>query len=144
MRTDINDIRQAVGSLMEGLYVDGCQTDFTVQIIEANPPEQGDDSVALYMGGERSWNIVNQRFDEMPDEYLTFSILADETNSGTIVVEVHDDSGYGDALDYIEIDTSECHDNTEAIMVEDEQLHTGLHGDTEDYIKRVMLDGKTD
>ena len=112
MRTDINDIRQAVGSLMEGIYVDGCQTDFTVQIIEANPPEQGDDSVALYMGGERSWNIVNQRFDEMPDEYLTFSILADETNSGTIVVEVHDDSGYGDALDYIEIDTSECHDNT--------------------------------
>lgn len=51
MRTGITDIEQAVESLMEHVYVDGHQTDFTVQTIEANPPMRGDDSVALYMGG---------------------------------------------------------------------------------------------
>ena len=38
MRTGITDIEQAVESLMEHVYVDGHQTDFTVQTIEANPP----------------------------------------------------------------------------------------------------------
>lgn len=50
MHTGITDIEQAVESLMEHVYVDGHQTDFTVQTIEANPPLRGDDSVALYMG----------------------------------------------------------------------------------------------
>lgn len=144
MRTDINDIRQAVESLMEGIYVDGSQTDFTVQTIEGNPLENGDDSVALYMGDERNWNIVNQRFDEMPDVWMTFHIIIDEQDLGTISVMTHDDSGYAEALGYIEIDTSECRNDTEVIMVEEEQLYAGLRGRTLDYVKRVMFNGNAD
>ena len=145
MRTGITDIEQAVESLMERVYVDGHQTDFTVQTIEANPPLRGDDSVALYMGDERSWNIADQRFMDTPEVWLTFQIIVDEPNRGTIAVMTHDDTGYAEALDYIEINASEfADDETAAIMVEADQLYTGLHGRTLDYITRVMLDGNTD
>ena len=130
---------------MEHVYVDGHQTDFTVQTIEANPPMRGDDSVALYMGGERSWNIADQQFMDAPEVWPTFPIIVDEPNRGTIAVMTHDDTGYAEALDYIEINASEfADDETSAIMVEADQLYTGLHGRTLDYITRVMLDGNTD
>ncbi len=93
MHTGITDIEQAVESLMEQVYVDGHQTDFTVQTIEANPPMRGDDSVALYMGDERSWNIADQRFMDAPDVWLTFHIIVDEPNIGTIYVMKQDDTG---------------------------------------------------
>lgn len=145
MRTDIKDIEQAVRGLTEGIYVDGVAVDFTTQVIESNPPHV-DDSVALYMGDtERYWDIVGQRFydGDAPDVWLTFSILADEPGLGTIAVYQHDGDSYADALDYIEIDAREfAGDETAAVMVESEQLYAGLHGATEDYVKRVMLDGK--
>lgn len=146
MRTDIKDIEQAVRGLMEGIYVDGVAVDFTTQVIESNPPHV-DDSVALYMGDtERYWDIVGQRFydGDAPDVWLTFSILADEPGLGTIGVYSHDTAdGYADVVDYIEIDAREfADDETAASMVESEQLYAGLHGATEDYVKRVMLDGK--
>lgn len=146
MRTDIKDIEQAVRGLMEGIYVDGVAVDFTTQVIESNPPHV-DDSVALYMGDtERQWDTVGQRFydGDAPDVWLTFSILADEPGLGTIGVYSHDTAdGYADVVDYIEIDAREfADDETAAGMVESEQLYAGLHGATEDYVKRVMLDGK--
>ena len=145
MRTDIKDIEQAVRGLMEGIYVDGVAVDFTTQVIESNPPREAD-SVALYMGDtERQWGIVGQRFVDAPDCWLSFAILTDESGLGTIAVYQHDGDSYADVLDYIEIDASEfADDETATLMVEDDQLYTGLRGATLDYIKRVMLDGKTD
>lgn len=97
------------------------------------------------MGDERSWNIADQRFMDAPEVWLTFPIIVDEPNMGTIAVMTHDDTGYAEALDYIEINASEfADDETAAIMVEADQLYTGLHGRTLDYITRVMLDGNTD
>ena len=145
MRTDIKDIEQAVRGLMEGIYVDGVAVDFTTQVIESNPPHEAD-SVALYMGeDERRWDIVAQRFDDAPDVWLSFAILTDEPGLGTIAVYQHDGDSYADVLDYIEIDAREvADDETATLMVEDDQLYTGLRGATLDYIQRVMLDGKAD
>ncbi len=144
MRTDIKDIEQAVRGLMEGIYVDGVAVDFTTQVIESNPPHV-DDSVALYMGDtERAWDIVGQRFYDAPDCWLSFAILVDDEDGGTIAVYQHDGSGYADVLDYIEIDTSFVGSDGPAIEhVESEQLYAGLHiRETLNYIKRVMLNGK--
>lgn len=143
MRTDIHDIEQAVREMMDRVYVDGVAVDYTTQIIESNPPHV-DDSVALYMGDtERAWDIVGQRFYEAPDCWLSFAILVDDEDGGTIAVYQHDESGYADVLDYIEIDTSFVGSDGPAIEhVESEQLYAGLHGATEDYVKRVMCDGK--
>lgn len=147
MRTDIKDIEQAVREMMDGVYMDGVAVDYTTQIIESNPPHEAD-SVALYMGDtERQWDIVGQRFydGDAPDVWLSFAILTDESGLGTIAVYQHDGDSYADVLDYIEIDASEfADDETATLMVEDDQLYTGLRGATLDYIKRVMLDGKTD
>ena len=141
MRTDI--IEQAVREMMDRVYVDGVAVDYTTQIIESNPPREAD-SVALYMGDtERSWDIVGQRFYDAPDCWLSFAILVDNEDGGTIAVYQHDGSGYADVLDYIEIDTSFVGSDGPAIEhVESEQLCAGLHGATEDYVKRVMCDGK--
>lgn len=146
MRTDIYDIEQAVREMMDRVYVDGVAVDYTTQIIESNPPHEAD-SVALYMGDtERYWDIVGQRFcdGDAPDVWLSFAILVDEPGRGTIGVFSHDASdGYADVVDYIEIDAREfVDDETATIMVESEQLYTGLRGATLDYVKRVMLDGK--
>lgn len=146
MRADIHDIEQAVREMMGRVYVDGVAVDFTTQVIESNPPHV-DDSVALYMGDtERYWDIVGQCFydGDTPDVWLSFAILADEPGLGTIGVFSHDTAdGYADVVDYIEIDAREfADDETAAGMVESEQLYAGLHGATEDYVKRVMCDGK--
>lgn len=142
MRTDIHDIEQAVREMMDRVYVDGTAVDYTTQIIESNPPREAD-SVALYMGDtERAWDIVGQRFEDAPDCWLSFAILADEPGLGTIAVYQHDGDSYADVLDYIEIDTSGAADETAVLMVESDQLYAGLHGATLDYIERVMLDGK--
>lgn len=145
MRTDIRDIEQAVREMMDRVYVDGVAVDYTTQIIESNPPREAD-SVALYMGDtERAWDSVGQRFYEAPDCWLSFAILVDdEPGLGTIGVFSHDTAdGYADVVDYIEIDAREfADDETAAGMVESEQLYAGLHGATEDYVKRVMCDGK--
>ena len=145
MRTDIHDIEQAVREMMDRVYVDGTAVDYTTQIIESNPPHEAD-SVALYMGDtERQWDIVGQRFydGDAPDVWLSFAILTDEPGLGTIAVYQHDGDSYADVLDYIEIDAREVADDETATgMVESEQLYAGLHGATEDYVKRVMLDGK--
>lgn len=128
---------------MDRVYVDGVAVDYTTQIIESNPVREAD-SVALYMGDtERAWDIVGQRFYDAPDCWLSFAILVDDEDGGTIAVYQHDGSGYADVLDYIEIDAREfADDETAAGMVESEQLYAGLHGATEDYVKRVMCDGK--
>lgn len=144
MRTDIYDIEQAVREMMDRVYVDGVAVDCTTQIIESNPPHEAD-SVALYMGDtERAWDIVGQRFYDAPDCWLSFAILVDDEDGGTIAVYQHDGSGYADVLDYIEIDTSFVGADGPAIEhVESEQLYAGLHiRETLNYIKRVMLDGK--
>ena len=143
MRTDIHDIEQAVREMMDRVYVDGTAVDYTTQIIESNPPREAD-SVALYMGvDERRWDIVAQRFEDAPDCWLSFAILTDEPGMGTIAVYQHDGDSYADALDYIEIDAREfADDETAVLMVESDQLYTGLRGATLDYIKRVMLNGK--
>lgn len=143
MRTDLHDIEQAVREMMDRVYVDGTAVDYTTQVIESNPPREAD-SVALYMGDtERAWDIVGQRFYDAPDCWLSFAILVDDEDGGTIAVYQHDGSGYADVLDYIEIDTSFVGADGPAIEhVESEQLYAGLHGATEDYVKRVMLDGK--
>lgn len=144
MRTDIHDIEQAVREMMDRVYVDGVAVDYTTQIIESNPPHM-DDSVALYMGDtERAWDIVGQRFYDAPDCWLSFAILVDDEDGGTIAVYQHDGSSYADVLDYIEIDTSFVGADGPAIEhVESEQLYAGLHiRETLNYIKRVMLDGK--
>ena len=142
MRTDIHDIEQAVREMMDRVYVDGTAVDYTTQLIESNPPREAD-SVALYMGDtERAWDIVGQRFYDAPDCWLSFAILVDDEDGGTIAVYQHDGSGYADVLDYIEIDTSGAADETAVLMVESDQLYAGLHGATLDYIERVMLDGK--
>ncbi len=140
MRTDIHDIEQAVREIV---YVDGMAVDYTTQVIESNPPHEAD-AVALYMGvDERRWDIVAQRFEDAPDCWLSFAILTDEPGMGTIAVYQHDGDSYADALDYIEIDAREfADDETASLMVESDQLYTGLRGATLDYIKRVMLDGK--
>ena len=145
MRTDIHDIEQAVRAMMNRVYVNGVAVDCTTQIIESNPPREAD-SVALYMGeDERRWDIVAQRFDDAPDVWLSFAILTDEPGLGTIAVYQHDGDSYADVLDYIEIDAREvADDETATLMVEDDQLYTGLRGATLDYIQRVMLDGKAD
>lgn len=81
MRTDIKDIEQAVRELMAGIYyTDGVAIDYTTTIIDANPPEPADASVALYMGdAPRSWDVVAQRWRVgAPAAWLTFSILIDE------------------------------------------------------------------
>lgn len=143
MRTDLHDIEQAVREMMDRVYVDGTAVDYTTQVIESNPPREAD-SVALYMGDtERAWDIVGQRFYDAPDCWLSFAILVDDEDGGTIAVYQHDGSGYADVLDYIEINTSFVGADGPAIEhVESEQLYAGLHGATEDYVKRVMLDGK--
>lgn len=144
MRTDIHDIEQAVREMMDRVYVDGVAVDCTTQIIESNPPREAD-SVALYMGDtERAWDIVGQRFYDAPDCWLSFAILVDDEDGGTIAVYQHDGSGYADVLDYIEIDTSFVGADGPAIEhVESEQLYAGLHiRETLNYIKRVMLNGK--
>lgn len=143
MRADIHDIEQAVREMMDRVYVDGVAVDYTTQIIESNPPREAD-SVALYMGDtERAWDIVGQCFYDAPDCWLSFAILVDDEDGGTIAVYQHDESGYADVLDYIEIDTSFVGSDGPAIEhVESEQLYAGLHGATEDYVKRVMCDGK--
>lgn len=144
MRTDIHDIEQAVREMMYRVYVDGVAVDYTTQIIESNPPREAD-SVALYMGDtERAWDIVGQRFYDAPDCWLSFAILVDDEDGGTIAVYQHDGSGYADVLDYIEIDTSFVGADGPAIEhVESEQLYAGLHiRETLNYIKRVMLNGK--
>lgn len=140
---DIHDIEQAVREMMDRVYVDGVAVDYTTQIIESNPPREAD-SVALYMGDTaRAWDIVGQRFYDDPDCWLSFAILVDDEDGGTIAVYHHDGSGYADVLDYIEIDAREfADDETAAGMVESEQLYAGLRGATEDYVKRVMLNGK--
>lgn len=145
MRTDIKDIEQAVRELMDGIYVDGVAVDCTTTIIDANPPESADASVALYMGDdERAWDVVAQRWrdGDAPAAWLTFGILIDEPGRGTIAVYQHDGDDYADVLDYIELDTTDARDDTEAIELEAQQLYAGLHGATEDYVKRVMLNGK--
>lgn len=143
MRTDLHDIEQAVREMMDRVYVDGTAVDYTTQVIESNPPHEAD-AVALYMGvDERRWDIVAQRFNDAPDCWLSFAILADELGRGTIGVFSHDAAdGYADVVDYIEIDTSGAADETAVLMVESDQLYAGLHGATLDYIERVMLDGK--
>lgn len=143
MRTNIQDIEQAVREMMERVYVDGTAVDYTTQVIESNPPHEAD-AVALYMGvDERRWDIVAQRFEDAPDCWLSFAILTNEPGMGTIAVYQHDGDSYADALDYIEIDAREfADDETVVLMVESDQLYTGLRGATWDYIKRVMLDGK--
>ena len=144
MRIDLHDIEQAVREMMDRVYVDGVAVDYTTQIIESNPPREAD-SVALYMGeDERRWDIVGQRFYDAPDCWLSFAILVDDEDGGTIAVYQHDGSGYADVLDYIEIDTSFVGADGPAIEhVESEQLYAGLHiRETLNYIKRVMLDGK--
>lgn len=143
MRTDIYDIEQTVREMMDRVYVDGVAVDYVTQIIESNPPREAD-SVALYMGvDERRWDIVAQRFEDAPDCWLSFAILTDEPGMGTIAVYQHDGDSYADVLDYIEIDAREfADDETAVLMVESDQLYTGLRGATLDYIKRVMCDGK--
>lgn len=144
MRIDLHDIEQAVREMMDRVYVDGVAVDYTTQIIESNPPREAD-SVALYMGDtERAWDIVGQRFYDAPDCWLSFAILVDDEDGGTIAVYQHDGSGYADVLDYIEIDTSFVGADGPAIeQVESEQLYAGLHiRETLNYIQRVMLDGK--
>lgn len=143
MRTDIHDIEQAVRDLMEGVYVNGVMVDYTTQIVESNPPREADD-VALYMGDtERAWDVAGQCWrDGAPDVWLTFSIIADVPGVGTIAVYQHDGDDYVDALDFIDIDTRGAADRAAALMLESDQLYTGLRGATLDYIKRVMLDGK--
>ena len=144
MRIDLHDIEQAVREMMDRVYVDGVAVDYTTQIIESNPPREAD-SVALYMGDtERAWDIVGQRFYDAPDCWLSFTILVDDEDGGTIAVYQHDGSGYADVLDYIEIDTSFVGADGPAIEhVESEQLYAGLHiRETLNYIKRVMCDGK--
>lgn len=144
MRIDLHDIEQAVREMMDRVYVDGTAVDYTTQIIESNPPHEAD-SVALYMGDtERAWDIVGQRFYDAPDCWLSFAILVDDEDGGTIAVYQHDGSGYADVLDYIEIDTSFVGADGPAIeQVESEQLYAGLHiRETLNYIKRVMLNGK--
>lgn len=144
MRTDLHDIEQAVREMMDRVYVDGTAVDYTTQVIESNPPREAD-SVALYMGDtERAWDIVGQRFYDAPDCWLSFAILVDDEDGGTIAVYQHDGSGYADVLDYIEIDTSFVGADGPAIeQVESEQLYAGLHiRETLNYIKRVMCDGK--
>lgn len=144
MRIDLHDIEQAVREMMDRVYVDGVAVDYTTQIIESNPPREAD-SVALYMGDtERAWDIVGQRFYDAPDCWLSFAILVDDEDGGTIAVYQHDGSGYADVLDYIEIDTSFVGADGPAIEhVESEQLYAGLHiRETLNYIKRVMCDGK--
>ena len=144
MRTDIKDIRDAVVDLMDHTYVDGVAIDYTTTIIDANPPESADASVALYMGdAPRSWDVVAQRWrGGAPAAWLTFSILTDEPGRGTIAVYQHDGDDYTDVLDYIELDTADARDDTEAIELEAQQLYAGLRGRTLDYIRRVMLNGK--
>ena len=144
MRTDIQDIEQAVRDMMGHVCVDGVAVDYVTQIIESNPPREAD-AVALYMGDtERAWDIVGQRFYDAPDCWLSFAILVDDEDGGTIAVYQHDGSGYADVLDYIEIDTSFVGADGPAIEhVESEQLYAGLHiRETLNYIKRVMVDGK--
>ena len=144
MRIDLHDIEQAVREMMDRVYVDGVAVDYTTQLIESNPPREAD-SVALYMGDtERAWDIVGQRFYDAPDCWLSFAILVDDEDGGTIAVYQHDGSGYADVLDYIEIDTSFVGADGPAIeQVESEQLYAGLHiRETLNYIQRVMLDGK--
>lgn len=144
MRTDIKDIEQAVRELMDGIYVDGVAIDYTTTIIDANPPESADASVALYMGDdERTWDVIEQRWrDGAPAAWLTFGIMIDEPDAGTIAVYQHDGDDYTDALDYIELDTADARDDTEAIEIEEQQLYAGLRGRTLDYIRRVMLPQK--
>ena len=130
--------------MMDRVYVDGVAVDYTTQIIESNPPHEAD-SVALYMGDtERAWDIVGQRFYDAPDCWLSFAILVDDEDGGTIAVYQHDGDDYTDVLDYIEIDTSFMGADGPAIeQVESEQLYAGLYiRETLNYIKRVMLDGK--
>lgn len=144
MRTDMHDIEQAVREMMDCVYVDGTAVDYTTQVIESNPPREAD-AIALYMGDtERAWDIVGQRFYDAPDCWLSFAILVDDEDGGTIAVYQHDGSGYADVLDYIEIDTSFVGADGPAIeQVESEQLYAGLHiRETLNYIQRVMLDGK--
>ena len=146
MRTDIYDIEQAVREMMDHVCVNGVAVDYVTQIIESNPPREAD-SVALYMGNtERAWDIVGQRFydGDAPDVWLSFAILVDDEDGGTIAVYQHDGSGYADVLDYIEIDTGFVGADGPAIEhVESEQLYAGLHiRETLNYIKRVMCDGK--
>ena len=145
MRTDIQDIEQAVREMMDRVYVKGVAVDYVTQIIESNPPREAD-AVALYMGDtERAWDIVGQRFydGDAPDVWLSFAILTDEPGCGTIGVFSHDAAdGYADVVDYIEIDTRGAADELAAGMTEVDQLYAGLHGATLDYIERVMLDGK--
>ena len=152
MRTDIKDIEQAVRELMDGIYMDCVYMDgvavtvgYQVQTIDANPPESAGASVALYLGDERTWDVVAQRWrGGAPAAWLTFSILTDEPGRGTIAVYQHDGDDYTDVLDYIEIDTTWTDDEAAVIMVESETLYAGLHGATEDYVERVMLNGKAD
>lgn len=147
MRTDIKDIRDAVVDLMDHTYVDGVAVDYTTTIIDANPPESADASVALYMGDdERAWDVVAQRWrdGDAPAAWLTFAILIDEPGRGTIAVYQHDGDDYADVLDYIELDTTDARDDTEAIELEAQQLYAGLRCRTLDYIRRVMLNGEAD
>ena len=144
MRTDIYDIEKAVRDMMGHVCVDGVAVDYTTQIVESNPPREADD-VALYMGDtERAWDVAGQCWrDGAPDVWLTFSIIADVPGVGTIAVYQHDGDDYVDALDFIDIDTRALVDSLAvALMLESDQLYTGLRGATLDYIKRVMLDGK--
>lgn len=146
MRTDIQDIEQAVREMMDRVYVKGVAVDYVTQIIESNPPREAD-AVALYMGDtEHAWDVAGQRFydGDAPDVWLSFAILVDDEDGGTIAVYQHDGSGYADVLDYIEIDTSFVGADGPAIeQVESEQLYAGLHiRETLNYIKRVMCDGK--
>ena len=145
MRTDIQDIEQAVREMMDRVYVKGVAVDYVTQIIESNPPREAD-SVALYMGNtERAWDTVGQRFydGDAPDVWLSFAILTDEPGCGTIGVFSHDAAdGYADVVDYIEIDTRGAADEAASLMVESDQLYAGMHGATLDYIKRIMCDGK--
>lgn len=144
MRTDIKDIEQAVRELMDSIYTDGVAVDYTTTIIDANPPESAGASIALYMGDEpRTWDVVAQRWHGgAPAAWLTLGILIDEPGRGTIAVYQHDGDDYADVLDYIELDTADARDDTEAIELEAQQLYAGLRGRTLDYIRRVMLDGK--
>ena len=144
MRTDIQDIEQAVREMMDRVYVDGVAVDYVTQIIESNPPREAD-AVALYMGDtERAWDVVGQRFydGDAPDVWLSFAILTDEPGLGTIAVYQHDGDSYADVLDYIEIDTRGAASELAAGMTEVDQLYGGLYGATLDYIWRVMVDGK--
>ena len=145
MRTDIQDIEQAVRDMMGHVCVNGVAVDYVTQIIESNPPREAD-SVALYMGNtERAWDIVGQRFydGDAPDVWLSFAILTDEPGLGTIGVFSHDTAdGYADVVDYIEIDTRGAANELAAGMTEVDQFYGGLYGATLDYIERVMVDGK--